>query len=151
MKILHFEPFFQSREALSSDHVYQYKMENLVLSNSSANSSSSRDKQVIPNEYKRNLMLNLGMVAHHLLTGEAQQQPQDEEEYREMVHRISQEAEQRVSRITKDRAVGHMVGKMMTNNVFELPNFAHVNEVLAARVATITPKRREKGNSNIEI
>jgi len=55
-----------SKEALSSDHVYLYKVENQILPEDKDDESNST---IVPGSKRRNLVFNLGMISYHLLTG----------------------------------------------------------------------------------
>lgn len=67
---------------------------------------------------KRNIVFNLGIMAYKLLTGIKTQQPENEDDYLAMVHEISENAEKRVLKATKDKQLATLVAKMLGNNVF---------------------------------
>ena len=59
-------------------------------------------------------------------------------------------AEKRIVKITKDKPLAQMVGKMLSSNVFQLPDFDKINNYFIAKASEMTPKK--KGHtSNIEI
>jgi hypothetical protein len=89
VKIVHYEPFFLSREALSSDHVYLYKVENQILPEDKDEDSSST---IVPASKRRNLVFNLGMISYYLLTGMKNTTPESEDDYLAMVTEISENA-----------------------------------------------------------
>jgi hypothetical protein len=107
-----------SKEAQSSDHVYLYKLDNSIIPGESDRESQS---SVVPLEKKRSVVFNLGMVAYRLLTGAKCVRAETEEEYLAAVREAVEHAEKRVARATKDKALGGLVGRMLSNNVFDLP------------------------------
>lgn len=67
-----------------------------------------------------------------------------------MINEISTNAEKRIAKITKDKQLGHMVGKMLSNNVFDMPDIEKIYNLIHAKAIEITPKKRMY-SSNIEI
>lgn len=59
-------------------------------------------------------------------------------------------AEKRIVKITKDKALGQMVGKMLSSNVFELPEFEKITSFFNGKAVEVTPKKRGH-TTNIEI
>lgn len=72
VKIAHYEPFFVNKEAESSDHVYLFKLENQIIKNES--NAEEEQSDIVPNDKKRNLVFNLGIISYHMLTGKTHKQ-----------------------------------------------------------------------------
>ena len=67
---------------------------------------------------KRNIVFNLRIMAYKLLTGIKTQRPENEDDYLAMIHEISENAEKRVLKATKDKQLATLLAKMLGNNVF---------------------------------
>jgi hypothetical protein len=52
--------------------------------------------------------------------------------------------------VTKDKELGKMVSKMLSNNVFDVPNMDKIANMMQAKASIITPKKRMHTN-NLEI
>jgi hypothetical protein len=64
-----------------------------------------------------------------------------------MVHEISENAEKRVLKSTKDKQLASMVAKMLSGNVFELPEFEKINNFMKTKAAAVAPKKKNYTNS----
>lgn len=58
------------------------------------------------------------MISYNLLTAHKHPTPQNEDDYLAMVYEISENAEKRVLKTTKDKQLASMVGKMLSANIF---------------------------------
>lgn len=72
----------------------------------------------MPMDKKRNLTFNLGLICYYLLTGSKKPELNNQDEYLDYVAELEQNAEKRIVKITKEKVLGQMVGKMLSSNVF---------------------------------
>jgi hypothetical protein len=72
----------------------------------------------MPADKKRNLIFNLGIICYYLLTGSKRPELVNEDEYLNYAADLELNAEKRIVKITKEKKLGAMVGKMLSSNVF---------------------------------
>ncbi len=72
----------------------------------------------MPADKKRNLIFNLGCICYYLLTGSKKPELNNEEEYLNYFGELEMTAEKRIVKMTKDKHLAQMVGKMLSSNVF---------------------------------
>ncbi len=64
-----------------------------------------------------------------------------------MVQEISENAEKRILKTTKDKGLANLVGKMLSNNIFELPELEHIANFMSVKASEISPKKRSHTNN----
>jgi nitrogenase subunit NifH len=62
------------------------------------------------------------MISYYLLTAHNHPQPETEDEYLTLVHDIAENSEKRVLKVTRDKQLASMISKMLSSNLFELPD-----------------------------
>lgn len=72
----------------------------------------------MPADKKRNLIFNLGCICFYLLTGSKKPELTNEDEYLNYFGELEMNAEKRIVKMTKEKHLGQMVGKMLSSNVF---------------------------------
>ena len=89
----------------------------------------------MPADKKQNLILNLGCLCYFLLTGSKKPELTNQEEYLNYFAQLEMNAEKRIVKITKDKPLAQMVGKMLSSNVFYLPDFDKINNFFMTKAS----------------
>lgn len=130
LKVLHFEAFLEP-EAAEKRHVVTCAT---GQENPEFQEGGEDETDYTPEEFRKNLVFNLGAMAFRLLTGRKEEQIAEKGQYEAYVSAMRECCERQVAKATGDGKLASFIAKMISDNYFEVPAFDAVCNFFESRL-----------------